>query len=70
MDFSPRVRYLLVTAAIVLASVIQLVRGYKPIIVITGAIAFLLIGNLTVYLSGAKQRAIRRKQKRDYFAGN
>ena len=70
MDFSPRVRYQLVTAAIVLASAIQLVRGYKPIIVITGAIAFLLIGNLTVYLSGAKQRAIRRKQKRDYFAGN
>jgi hypothetical protein len=68
MDLSPRVRYLLVTAAIVLASVIQLVRGYKPIIVIAGAVAFLLMGNLTVYLSGARQRAIRRQQKRDYYS--
>ncbi len=68
MDFSPRVRYLLVNAAIVLASVIQLVRGYKPIIVIAGAAAFLLMGNLTVYLSGARQRAIRRQKKRDYYS--
>lgn len=68
MDFSPRVRYLLVNAAIVLASVIQLVRGYKPIIVIAGAVAFLLMGNLTVYFSGARQRAIRRQKKRDYYS--
>lgn len=69
MDFSARTRYVLVTLAIVTASVIQLVRGYRPIVVIVGAITFLLVGNGVVYLSGAKERAIRRQQKRDYYAG-
>lgn len=69
MSFSPKVRYLLVTLAIVTACVIQLARGYKPLIVAIGALAFLLIGNLTVYLSGSKERAIRRRQRRDYYAG-
>ena len=68
MTFSARTRYLLVTLAILTASVIQLLRGYKPIIVITGAVAFLFFGNLAVYLSGSRERAIRRQQKRDYYA--
>jgi len=70
MTFSPRFRYLLISAAILTASVIQIIRGYKLIIVIVGAIAFLIFGNLVVYLSGAKAREIRRQQKRDYWAGN
>jgi len=69
MTFSAKARYLLVSCAIVLASVIQLVRGYKPLIVIVGAVAFLIAGNLVVYLSGSKERAIRRQKKRDYYAG-
>jgi len=70
MTFSARTRYLLITAAILTASVIQLVRGYKPIIVVVGGLAFLFFGNLTVYLYGSKQRALRRQQKRDFWAGN
>ncbi len=69
MEFTSNLRYLLVTLAIVTASVIQIVRGYRPLIVIVGAVAFLLFGNLAVYLSGSKERAIRRRQKRDYYAG-
>ena len=68
MSFSPKFRYLLVTLAIVCASVIQLVRGYRPVIVITGAIGFLFFGNLAVYLSGAKERADRRRRQREYWA--
>ena len=68
MSFSPRTRYLLVTAAILTASAIQLVRGYRPLIVIVGAITFLLVGNLTVYLSGSKERSKRRQQRRDEWA--
>jgi hypothetical protein len=70
MTFSARTRYLLISVAILLASVIQLYRGYRPVIVIAGALAFLLFGNLSVYLSGSRERAIRRRQKRDYYAGN
>ncbi len=69
MSFSPRTRYLLVTLAVLTASTIQFVRGYRPLIVIACAITFLAIGNLTVYLSGAKERTLRRRQKRDYYAG-
>ena len=69
MSFSARTRYLLVTAAIVVASVIQLVRGYPKIIVLVGGLAFLAMGNLTVYLSGARERAIRKQRKRDFYAG-
>ncbi len=68
MSFSARTRYLLVTLAIVCASAIQLVRGYRPIIVFSGAIAFLFFGNLTVYLSGAKERALRRQRQREYWS--
>ena len=70
MTFSARTRYLLVTAAIFTASAIQLVRGYRPIIVITGAVAFLFFGNLAVFLSGSKERALRRQRKRDYYANS
>jgi hypothetical protein len=69
MTFSAKARYLLVTGAILLASAIQLVRGYRPLIVIVGAVAFLVAGNGVVYLSGSKERAIRRQQKRNYYAG-
>ncbi len=70
MSFSPKTRYLLITLAILTASAIQLARGYKPVIILVGAIAFLFVGNLTVYLSGSKERATRRRQKRDFYAGN
>ncbi len=69
MMFSATTRHLLVTAAILLASAIQLARGYKPVIVIAGALAFILAGNVIVYLSGSKERAVRRQQKRDYYEG-
>ena len=69
MEFSSQIRYVLVTLAILTACAIQLARGYRPLIIIVGAIAFLFVGNLAVYLSGSKERAIRRKQKRDYYAG-
>jgi len=69
MTFSTRARYLIITAAILTASLIQLVRGYRPLIVITGASTFLFVGFLIVYLSGSKQRAIDRKRKLDYYAG-
>jgi hypothetical protein len=69
MTFSARARYLLVSGAIVVASAIQLVRGYRPLIVIVGAVTFLFMGNLVVYLSGSKEREMRRQRKRDYYAG-
>ncbi len=69
MSFSAKTRYLLVTVAITVACVIQLTRGYPKIIVIVGGLAFLAMGNLVVYLSGAKERAIRKQRKRDFYAG-
>lgn len=69
MSFSPQIRYLLVTVAILCASMIQLARGYRPIIVIVGSLGFLFFGNLMIFLSGSKERAARRQQKRDYFEG-
>jgi hypothetical protein len=69
MSFSAKTRYLLVTAAIVVACGVQLVRGYRPLIVTVCGLTFLLAGNLSVYLSGAKERAVRRQRKRDYYAG-
>ena len=70
MTFTARARYLIITAAILTASGIQLARGYRPLIVIVGALTFLFVGFLIVYLSGSKQRAIDRKRKHDYYAGN
>jgi hypothetical protein len=69
MSFSARTRYLLVTVAILAASLVKLATGTKPVIVIVAAATFLTVGNLAVYLSGSKERAIRRQQKRDYYAG-
>ena len=69
MTFSARARYLLLSGAIVIASGIQLLRGYKVLIVAIGCFAFLAVGNLIIYLSGSKERALRRQQKRDYFEG-
>ena len=70
MTFSARARYLILTAAILTASAIQLMRGYPWIVVAVGAVTFLAVGYLLVYLSGSKQRTLRRQQKRDYYAGN
>ena len=69
MSFSPTTRYLLVTLAVLTASAIQFARGYKPLIVIACAVTFLAVGNLTVYFSGSKERTLRRRHKRDYYAG-
>jgi hypothetical protein len=69
MTFSARARYLIITAAVLTASVIQLINGYKLIIVVIAALTFLATGYLIVYLSGSKVRALRRKQKYDYYAG-
>ena len=65
---STRTKTIILNAAIVLASIIQLVRGYKPLIVIIAALTFFIFGNLTVYLLDTKARNQRRKQKRDYYA--
>jgi hypothetical protein len=69
MTISHRTQYLLVNMAVATASVIQLARGLRPLIVIIAAIVFLVVGNSTVYLAGSKQRALDRKRKRDYYAG-
>ena len=69
MSFSPRTRYLLLTAAVLTASIIQLFRGYRPLVVFAGGLVFLVVGNAAIYLTGAKERAIRRQQKRNYWAG-
>jgi hypothetical protein len=69
MTLSARARHLLLTAAVLTAAVIQLLRGYKPVIVIVGCVAFLFAGNLMVYLTGSRERAIRLQKKRDYYAG-
>jgi len=69
MSFSARTRHLLVTGAILAASLVKLATGTKLVIVIVAAITFLAVGNLAVYLSGTKERAMRRQQKRDYYAG-
>ncbi len=70
MMFSARTRYALISAAILTASVVQLINGYRPLIVVIAAATFLFVGNLIVYLSGSKQRAIRKRQKQEYWAGN
>lgn len=69
MSFSLKTRYLLVNVAVLAACVIEYVRGYPWLILVLGAITFLLVGNLVLYLSGSKERAVRRQQKRDYWAG-
>jgi len=69
MTFTARARYLIITAAVFTASAIQLIRGYKLVIVAVAALTFLATGYLVVYLSGSRVRALRRKQKYDYYAG-
>jgi hypothetical protein len=69
MTIRHRTQYLLVNAVIVTASAIQLIRGLRPVVVIIAALIFLLVGNVTVYLAGSKQRAIDRQRKRNYYAG-
>lgn len=68
MSFTARTRYLLVTLAILTACVIQLFRGYKVVIVVVAGLAFLIAGNTAVYLSGSKERAIRRQQQREFWS--
>jgi hypothetical protein len=63
-----RTKAILINAAIIVACAIQLVRGYRPLIVAIAGLTFLLAGNTIVYLSGAKQRAIRREQQREYWS--
>jgi hypothetical protein len=63
-----RTKAILINAAIMLACAIQLVRGYRLFIVAIAGLSFLLAGNVIVYLSGAKQRAIRRQQQREYWS--
>ena len=69
MAFSSRARYLIVFCSILTGSLIELFRGYRSLVVAVGFITFLLIGFVIVYLSGSKERAVRRQQKRDYYAG-
>ena len=69
MTLSHRSQYLIVTAAILTASAIQLYRGYHPGVVFTGAVVFLLVGNSVVFLAGSAERARRRRAKRDYYEG-
>jgi hypothetical protein len=46
-----------------------LARGLPLVVVLVAALVFLVVGNLTVYLAGSRQRAMERKRKRDYYAG-
>ena len=69
MGFSNKTRYLLGFLAISTGALIERVRGYRSLIVVIGYVTFLVTYCLVVYLSGAKERALRRKQKREYYAG-
>ena len=69
MTIQHRTQYLLVDLAILTASVIQLARGLRFVVVAVAAIVFLIVGNGTVYLAGSKQRAIDRQRKRNYYSG-
>ena len=62
-------RYLLLNAAVLTACAAECARGYPWLVIVLGAVTFFFIGNLILYLSGAKERAVRRQQKRDYWAG-
>ncbi|QHN02332.1 hypothetical protein FTO74_02305 [Granulicella sp. WH15] len=64
---SRRLQYVLLNAAIVTASLTQLFRHTPLVIVIVAALTFLLVGNLTIYLAGSKQRALNRQRKIDYY---
>ena len=70
MEFTSKTRYTLVFLAILTGSLIEYFRGYRSIVVVVGFVVFLLIGFAVVYLAGSKERAIRRQQKRDYYAGS
>lgn len=69
MSFSPKTRYLLLNSAVLMACVIEYVRGYPWLVILLGALTFVLVGNVVLYLSGSKERAVRRQEKRDYWAG-
>ena len=62
-----RIQYALVNLAVVTASIIQLLRHNPLVIVILAALTFFVVGNLTVYLGGGRQRAIERQRKIDYY---
>ena len=70
MSFSAKTRHILISLAVLTACGIQLFRGYKPLVIAICGLTFLVVGNLMVYLAGSKERALRRQQKRDYYAGN
>ncbi len=69
MSFSPKIRYLLLNGAVLTACAIEYARGYPWLVIVLGAVTFCFAGNLIVYLSGSKERAVRREQKRKYWAG-
>ena len=69
MTIRHRTLYVIVDLAVVTASVIQLARGLRFVVIAVAAVVFLAVGNGTVYLAGSKQRAIDRQRKRDYYAG-
>ena len=62
-----RIQYALVNLAVLTASIIQLLRHKPLVVVILAALTFFVVGNLTVYLGGGRQRAIERQRKIDYF---
>lgn len=68
MSFSTKTRYLLVSAAVLVAALAKLAMGTRPLVVAVALVTFLIAGNGAVWLSGAKERAIRQRQKRDYYA--
>jgi hypothetical protein len=69
MNFNAQTRHLLLSAAVVFAAAIELLRGYRWLVVVAGALGFLVFGNLAIYLLGTKERRMRRQRKQDYYAG-
>ena len=69
MNFNSPTRHGLVTGAILLASAIEMMRGYKPLVVVFSALIFVVLGNGVIYLAGSKERAMRKRAKQDYYAG-
>ena len=69
MNFNIKARHGLITGAILLASAIEIMRGYKAVVVVVSALVFLAVGNGLIYFAGAKQRNLRKQAKRDFYAG-
>lgn len=69
MTISSTTRYVATSVVILAGAAVELARGYRTSIVVAAAVAFLLAAFIFIYAAGTKERAARRQQKRDFYAG-